>query len=205
MQAQIDRLNYRTRISADPRMFVFSSAIKSKNGSHKTASEYHIEKFSTCVFCGSSEDVTMAHLISEVQESDGVSLAMFNCPHYKTDLVVKSPRNFIRLCGTKGRRGTCHDAFDHYCLSLIYDPAQGNYIIWSVDASSGLHQKRITLSTEFPPYKRLLCWRFRKSIETFGGLYEHLPQLESTIDYSEAGSTLGAGESKDDSVSTSDA
>jgi hypothetical protein len=130
--------------------------------------------------------MTQHHIISMAPINSRES-AMFNRPFY------------LDGCGSKGHEGTCHDAFfDHYCLSLLYNPAQRDYMIWSVDASSGLlHQKMITLSTDFPPYKRLLCWQFRKSIETFCGLYKYksLPQLEATIDYSKADSTLGAGES----------
>lgn len=141
----------------------------------------------------------MAHLISEIQDSDGISLAVFNRPTYQEDLDVKSPRNFLRLCGTKGAEGTCHDGFDYFRLSLIYDPAEQNYIIFSVDFTSLLHLKRISLSSDMPPYKRLLCWRFRKSIDIFSSLpsCSHLPSLAAVADYSEAGSVIGAGESKE--------
>jgi hypothetical protein len=205
MQAQIELLQFRTRISLDHRMFLFGPAIKSIYGRHSVASAYHKQHFSGCVFCGEEENATLAHLISEVQESDSVSLAVFNHPCYKTDLDVKSPRNFIRLCGKKGDGKSCHDVFDFYRLSLMYDPAERNYIIFSVDNLSSLHLKRINLPGDFPPYKRLLCWRFRMSIQTFASMCDHLPDLAAVADYSEAGSTLGAGESKDDSVSTSDA
>ena len=49
-----------------------------------------------------------------------------------------------------------------------------------------------------PPYKRLLCWRFRKSIETFGSLAlcGHLHSMDAVADFSEAGSV--GGESTDD-------
>jgi hypothetical protein len=148
----------------------------------------------------------MAHLISEIQESDdNISLNVYNRPKYREDLDVKSPRNFLRLCGTKGAKGTCHDAFDFYRLSLIYDPAQQNHVIIAVDVQSPLHEKRISLSTEMPPYKRLLCWRFRMSIQTFGGVYPNLPGMLDVADYSEAGSVIGAGESESDDVTESDA
>jgi hypothetical protein len=91
---------------------------------------------------------------------------------------------------------------DYYRLSLMYDPAEGNYIIFSVDKLSSLHLKRIDLSVEYPPYKRLLCWRFRMSIRTFASAYDHLPELADVADYSEAGSTLGAGESTEESASS---
>lgn len=202
----IEALEVSRRISNDPRLFFFSPVIRSKNGLHSKASKYHSTKYPNCVFCGSDKDVTLAHLISEVQDGDGVSLAVFNRPVYVEDLDVKSPRNFLRLCGTKGVLGTCHDAFDYFRLSLIYDPANQNYIIYAVDRASVLHLKRITLSSEMPPYKRLLCWRFRKSIEIFGGLpsYEHLPKMLDIADFSEAGSVISAGESKDEDVSVSD-
>jgi hypothetical protein len=202
MKTQIEQLQISVRASSDPRMFLFSPATISKNGNHSVASEYHKRMFKGCVFCGKEENVSMAHLVSEVLESDGIYLAMFNKPNYNTNLDVKSPRNFIRLCGSKGVNGSCHDAFDYYRLSLMYDPAEGNYIIFSVDKLSSLHLKRIALSVEYPPYKRLLCWRFRMSISTFSCAYDHLPELADVADYSEAGSTLGAGESTEESASS---
>ena len=196
MQAEIDRLRFDVDVAKDPRMFFFGPAIRS----HSVASRYHSAAFPRCVFCGSDENVTMAHLISEIQDSDGVSLVVFNRPTYQEDLDVKSPRNFLRLCGTKGAEGTCHDGFGYYCLSLIYDPAEQTFIIFTVDCASPLHLKRIMLSSNMPPYKRLLCWRFRKSIEIFGSFpsCSHLPWLVSVADYSEAGSVIGAGESKEE-------
>src|ERR1700722_16200448 len=124
MQKRIDILEVNTKIATDPRLFFFGPAIRSKNGAHSLASKFHFKTYPRCVFCDSDKNVTMAHLISEVQDGDGVSLAVFNTPIYHEDLDVKSPRNFLRLCGTKGATGTCRDAFDYFRLSLIYDPAE---------------------------------------------------------------------------------
>ena len=102
----------------------------------------------------------------------------------------------------KGANGTCHDhdAFDYFRLSLIYDLAEQNYIIFAVDKTSILHLKRITLDIETSPYKRLLCWRFRKSVEIFGGLEPngHLPNMEAIADFSEAGSVVDSADDDDD-------
>lgn len=207
LRKEIATLRFSTSISNDPRLFLYSPAVKSRNGKHSDASDYHKAAFPKCVFCGAEDDVTMAHLISEVVPDDLISLDAFGPPTYCDELDVKSRRNFIRLCGTKGERGTCHDLFDNFRLSLLYDPANRNYIIIAVDVESPLHNKVICLSTDFPPYKRLLCWRLRQSVLRFGCHTSHLPSLSHTIDYSEASSVAGeAGKSLgDSSVSESSA
>ena len=45
-----------------------------------------------------------------------------------------------------------------------------DFMIIAVNKDSPLHVKVIRLSREHPPYKRLLCWRLRQSIATFGCL-----------------------------------
>lgn len=201
LQEQVAMLQFKDRISNDPRLALFSPAIKSRNGKHSVASDYHRSSFPKCVFCESDNNVTMAHLISEVVPDDLVSLTSFGPPVYHDALDVKSPRNFIRLCGIKGQNGTCHDAFGHFRLSLLYNPAGQNYMIIAVNKDSPLHKKVISLSPDHPPYKRLLCWRLRQSIATFGGLVSWLPSLNDTIDYSEAGSV--SGDVEDSSASES--
>mmetsp|Transcript_34041 Transcript_34041/g.63559 ORF Transcript_34041/g.63559 Transcript_34041/m.63559 type:complete len:269 (+) Transcript_34041:113-919(+) len=201
LKEQVAMLRFKDRISTDPRLALFSPAIKSKDGKHSVASDYHRSSFPKCVFCESENNVTMAHLISEVVPDDLVSLASFGPPQYHDALDVKSPRNFIRLCGVKGENGTCHDAFDHFRLSLLYNPAERNYTIIAVNEDSRLHLKVIGLSLDYPPYKRLLCWRFRQSIVRFGSLVSCLPSLNDTIDYSEAGSVSGGDEDSSTSES----
>ena len=41
---------------------------------------------------------------------------------YVDELDSKSKRNFIPLCGTKGQAGTCHNEFDNYGITLLYNP-----------------------------------------------------------------------------------
>ena len=77
LKEQVAMLQFRDRISTDPRLALFSPAIKSRNGKHSVASDYHRSSFSKCVFCESENNVTMAHLISEVVPDDSVSLASF--------------------------------------------------------------------------------------------------------------------------------
>jgi hypothetical protein len=201
LKEQVAMLRFKDKISTDPRLALFNEAIKSRNGKHSIASDYHRSSFPKCVFCESENNVTMAHLISEVAPDDLVSLASFGPPNYHDALDVKSPRNFIRLCGRKGENGTCHDAFDYFRLSLLYNPAEQNYMIIAADKDSPLHEKVIRLSPDYPPYKRLLCWRLRQSIARFGGLVSCLPSLNDTIDYSEAGSV--SGDDEDSSTSES--
>lgn len=91
---------------------------------------------------------------------------------YVAELDVKSPRNFIPLCGTLGSYGTCHDEFDKFRLTLLYRPFASTYTIYCLDmdesSKKSLHLKDIVVDPNFPPYRRLLAWRTRKSLLEYG-------------------------------------
>ena len=67
-----------------------------------------------CAFCGAEKTqevpVTCAHLTKRTGKYDQGFPAGFD---------LQSDRNFIYLCGTKGRLGTCHDGFDTHLLALL--------------------------------------------------------------------------------------
>jgi hypothetical protein len=64
-----------------------------------------------CVACGCMPS-TCAHII--IASKDAVELG----------LNVDDISNFIPLCGSKGIKGTCHDAFDVGALAFYYSPAE---------------------------------------------------------------------------------
>ncbi len=70
--------------------------------------------------------------------------------------------------------------FDNFRLSPIYDPFLGDYQIFSIDETHALDEKHIHLSTLYPPYKRLLCWRLKKAIILFS--YQLRPSATAIID-----------------------
>jgi hypothetical protein len=85
-------------------------------------------------------------------------------------------------------------------LSLIYDPSQQDYVIFSINEyNHPLHNKRIMLNTKFPPYKRLLCWRFKKALTMYRfALGYEAPSAIDAVDYSEAASLGGDDDDDDD-------
>jgi hypothetical protein len=190
-QKLIEQLSVESRCVSDPRLFFYSGVLKSKNGSHKTADKFH-EKYASCVFCGREDNLTMAHLICELDPvtKDIINFSFFGKPTYRDDIDTKSPRNFLRLCGTKGEQGTCHDLFDCFKLSLIYDQFNKDYVIFSIDKNHNLNNKRIRLDEEFPPYRRLLCWRFKRALVLYACvLGPEAPKICDAIDFSETAST----------------
>lgn len=202
-------LKAENKICRDPRLAFYSGIIKSKNGSHSNASEFHKRKYETCVFCGVAENLTMAHLITETSPDElevaGVSMAYFNPPNYKTPLDTKSPRNFLRLCGTKGVRGSCHDLFDNFRLGLIYDPASQKHKIFSVDPNHDLHCKLIQLDPEQPPYSRLLSLRLKVTVIRFAAqLGETALPLVDIADYSEEAKSVNRDVESDEDVDVED-
>ena len=137
LTSKVALVETRLAVVKDPRFFMLGGFLKSLNGKHSEASAFHRTHFPGCVFCGAETNLTMAHLISEfnpVQAQElGLRVDVFGPPTYVDDINPKSARNFLRLCGTKGERGTCHDLFDNYEIGLLYDPSDQHFEIRCVD------------------------------------------------------------------------
>lgn len=202
LESKLRQVESEVRLGRDPRLFYYSGAVRSRNGKHSDASRSIRERYQACVFCGTKVNLTLAHLISEIVESEDVTLKPFGKPRYVDDLEVKSPRNFILLCGTKGEIGSCHDLFDNFRLGVNYDPFTLSYTLFAVDQTSPLHQKKIVFSEPFP-YKRLLAWRFRKMILTFGSVLPDSLKMCDVVDHSDQGSIDGENVDEEENSSTS--
>ena len=86
------------------------------------------------------------------------------------ELDSKSKRNFIPLCGTKGEAGTCHNEFDNFGITLLYNPLTKKYVKYCLNPdfkpNENLHGEETEITGEFPPYCRLLSWRSRTCVDT---------------------------------------
>jgi hypothetical protein len=169
--ARVTELESRDSIRGDERLAFFSKVVRS-TGKHSAASS-QIRKSTVfggcCAFCHTNtEQVTMAHIVAG---ASGVDYSPFSTG-YKAPLDVKSPRNFLPLCGTEGRSGTCHDEFDKFRITLLYNPFDQSYSIYCLDLDNSpkayLHGTIIEVDPEFPPYRRLLAWRTRKCLLEHG-------------------------------------
>jgi hypothetical protein len=99
--------------------YFFSNAMPKSSGKHSDASNtIRTEYGGRCLFCGTI-GATLAHLLAG---NSAVNYASFGCPKYRDDLKIKSPRNFIPLCGSHGQIGTCRNEFDCYKMSLLFNP-----------------------------------------------------------------------------------
>lgn len=123
-----------------------------------------------CLFCGETNNITKAHLVAGNSAVDYSSYGVRN--GYRDELDIKSARNFIPLCGTKGIVGTCHDAFDRYLLTMIFDPLKKLYRVFCFDSSFAkytvVNNKELIVPEKCRPYTRLLTWRTRKCMVEHG-------------------------------------
>jgi hypothetical protein len=161
-------------INSDERLSYFSPMVRSA-GKHSKASAQIRESAvfgGCCAFCGTTNNITIAHIVAG---SNDIDYSAFN-KGYETPLDVKSARNFLPLCGTLGLQGTCHDEFDRYRITLLYNPFDEVYTIFCLDLNNspkaGLHNQNIVVDPNFPPYRRLLAWRTRKCILEYGSKME---------------------------------
>ena len=118
----------------------------------------------SCLFCGEKQNVTLAHIVSS---NSNVDYSLFNKPTYKCDLNTQNQRNFFPLCGNDGEADTCHNEFDKYGMTLLYDPFLKSYSIYCFDDTftkyGELHNK--VINVKHKPYIRLLAWRTRTCLK----------------------------------------
>ena len=153
-------------VGQDRRMQYFSAVMAPSEGRHSVASKEIKNKYgSVCWICQSTNNITMAHILAG---NSSVDYSPFSRPVYKNDLDVKSERNFLLLCGLKGQHGTCHNEFDKYMLTLLYDPLKSSYTILSLN-KEWVHYNELNgtqVILKHHPYRRLLAWRTRYCFQT---------------------------------------
>jgi hypothetical protein len=89
--------------------------------------------YQACIVCGAQSKLTNAHIVTARKDVD--YSAFGTAGGYVNDLNVKCPRNFLRLCGILGEKGTCHDAFDQYHLTIVFNPFQRKFFVWCLNDS----------------------------------------------------------------------
>eukprot|EP01041_Mallomonas_annulata_P013380 gene13380-28367_t len=179
------------QLNQDRRLQVFSKNISGSNsrgsgGNRKTVAEResYISKLKAvkakvrkifnplkCFFCNRTTDISVAHIVS----SGRTDYPEFDkAAGYKCDLDVFSVRNYIPLCGKEGEHGTCHDSFDKFLVSLMYNPFKQKYFLHSSDEAPGKLKRIAEKNTKlkppknWTPYHRLLAWRARKGGIEYG-------------------------------------
>lgn len=165
----------RDSIRGDDRLTLFSKVFRSTDRHSRASSKIRKSPIydGRCAFCRTNTPpITISHIVAGSSDLD---YTPFNTG-YKTLLDVKSPRNFLPLCGTEGRYGTCHDEFDKFRITLLYNPFDQSYSIFCLDVNNSpkanLHGRKIEVDENFPPYRRLLAWRTRKCLLEHGGKME---------------------------------
>ena len=208
LEATQTRLNTQLSLSQDHRLFFFSTAMPRSKGSHSAASKEAKSLYgSQCLFCGSDEGVTLAHLVAG---NPDVDYSAFGPPKYLPNFDYRSVRNFIPLCGTRGQKDTCHDEFDNYFIGVVPVPVGG-----------GANQcKLLCLRPNFPkyrelnnktisfrnphPYRRILAWRNRKCLLEHGRLRSDgdIQNALRACDLSEIANSICDGDNNNDDADT---
>ena len=113
---------------------------------------------------------------------------------------LNNPRNGLFL--TKG----IEDAFDHQQICFLYNILQSKLVLWVADSNimgqtiegsttrtfSDVHQKPLLCPPDRPPYRRLLSWHARLTLERWT---ESIPIDNFTSKYDNApGSTINRGD-----------
>ena len=104
----------RNKPAEDPNLKVFDETSGHKTVAPTDEMKTRIKQRYRCAFCGARKTkempVTCAYLTKRSGKYD---------QGFPVGFDLQSDRNFIYLCGTKGRVGTCHDGFDTHLLALL--------------------------------------------------------------------------------------
>jgi hypothetical protein len=149
--------------------------------------------YQACIVCGAQFKLTDVHIVTARKDVD--YSAFGTAGGYVNDLNVKCPRNFLRLCGTLGEKGTCHDAFDHYHLTIVFNPFQRKFFVWCLNRSLPQHEfdgKEVNFKKSSIPYRRLLSWRSRYCMQANASMLvgKDLQNLRQLTKFSEASRSL---------------
>jgi hypothetical protein len=203
LNQEVSELRGRENVRGDDRLVFFSRVVRS-TGKHSVASR-QIRSSAVfdgcCAFCGTRNNITIAHIVSG---ANGVDYSPFS-EGYSTPMDVKSARNFLPLCGTEGIYRTCHDEFDKFRITLLYNPLRAVYTIFCLDLANSpkadLHLRDINVDMNFPPYKRLLAWRTRKCLLEHGSkMVDKGDALFSMVKFSDGSRSVSSHDEDDGDI-----
>lgn len=171
-------------IYVDTRVRMFGETIRGSDVSRSKTGDSNQFYWSRCLFCGkqaqSSLKISETHIINGVKGHD--YSAFGKASGYKSDLDVRSTRNYIPLCGTLGVKSTCHHEMDQFHVALLWNPFQQHFCLYSAhEDSKHLHEKILPTYT-FPesclPYRRFLAARgYRVGLTCLNDKLLALPNL----------------------------
>jgi hypothetical protein len=180
--AKIEELEQFVDNIVDPRLKFWndgeSSSASTKNNSEVINSRINYR--SSHLYCfgcnwkgGKNNDGTglsTAHIIAS--SADREELFGSTGPNnYKDDIVAECERNYLVLCGSKGDKFSCHDAYDHLKISLYFDKNDEmfKWFVYRPDFVCGhvptnLNGKMLSPAEIGDKYVRLLNWRTIRTI-----------------------------------------
>lgn len=126
---------FATDLTSQWRLDVRYGALSDRAPTESGVSGESSDRELTCVVCGTAS-ATKAHISKR-----------------KAD-VADTRHNIIRLCGSAGTVGTCHDKFDRHHIGLIHDGTSW----WGFD----LELNRVELRRQLRAEPRALAWRARR-------------------------------------------
>jgi hypothetical protein len=209
LELEILNLRANNETNADSRLKFFTSAV---GGSDKSLNPKLRESFNSfyrnrCLFCDSSNNLSRAHLVVGRKISSDFDYDDFGTKKgYKNNIEVDSMRNYILLCGNRGSPDTCHDDFDNYLVTLLYNPLKTEYSVYHLNPLSSrqtsIHHKVVTvpLNESVRPYTRLLSWRTRFCLLEHGYLCksEDVNTIVRLSEISEESKSVGNQDYDDD-------
>ena len=166
--------------------------------SHSTVSNQLKKEYTGCAVCMLKGLIVPAKAAHIVASNTSINYELFNHPNYADNIDPNCIRNYIPLCGTLGEKDSCHNEFDQFLLTFIYNPLQQNFQITCLRPKwkhYELNGRTITFSHQ--PYRRLLAWRSRHCFQIHGRLVpDEMWQSTTAINLSDG--SYGNVKSEDD-------
>ena len=164
----------------DPRIQIWTAGASSAPSS--ISSEVRLmrktyKEENTCMFCGcnsGTKELSIAHIVPS--KSSAINVVFGRDNNYVDDVKLESTQNFLVLCGSHGRQGTCHNAYDNLKISLYFNISEGVYR-WYIAKDANVHGfgRVLTVEELGEKYVRLLAWRTLSTVLQPGPTFPGTP------------------------------
>ena len=160
----------------DPRLLIWNTGESSSSNTSRSSELIELRRnyrslINSCMGCGCKTDVQKELSIAHIVANNASINSLFGKDgNYVDDVEVESIKNYLVLCGSHGKEGTCHHEYDCLKMSLYFCKEAQVYKWYTADEVLAERVRERVFTKEDIGYKyaRLLNWRTLKTVLQHG-------------------------------------